>query len=43
MCEYGAKDTDDTRILWHKLKEHFDPKFNVAVWKGEKHACKTMW
>jgi hypothetical protein len=40
MCEYGAKDTDDTRILWHKLKEHFDPKFNVAVWKGEKHACK---
>lgn len=41
MCVYGAKDTEDTRILWHKLKEHFEPKMNMATWKGEKHACKA--
>lgn len=39
MCTYGAKDTDDTRILWHHLKEHFLPKFNVAKFIGEKIAC----
>tara|TARA_R110000868_G_scaffold102014_3_gene280898 strand:- start:1882 stop:2748 length:867 start_codon:yes stop_codon:yes gene_type:complete len=40
MCHYGAKDTEDTRILWNYLKSHFDPKFNVAKWKEEKHGCK---
>ena len=40
MCHYGAKDTEDTRILWNYLKAHFDPKFNVAKFMGEKHACK---
>lgn len=40
MCTYGAKDTDDTRILWKKLLPHFDPKFNAAKFNSLKHACK---
>lgn len=52
MCTYGAKDTEDTRILWNYLKDHFDPKFNHAVysklqkivivkdWKQPHHVCK---
>ena len=40
MCHYGAKDTGDTRILWNYLKAHFDPKFNMAKFNDEKHACK---
>lgn len=41
MCIYGAKDTEDTRTLWNYLSQHFDAKFNMAVFKGEAHACKT--
>jgi hypothetical protein len=40
MCHYGAKDTEDTRILWNYLKAHFDPKFNMAKFLEEKHGCK---
>lgn len=41
MCFYGAKDTEDTRILWNYLKNHFDAKFNMAIFLDEKHGCKT--
>lgn len=41
MCTYGAKDTEDTRVIWHYLKEHFEPRMNMATWKGEKHVCKA--
>lgn len=41
MCHYGAKDTEDTRVLWNYLKNHFDPKFNMAKFNDEKHACKN--
>lgn len=34
MLKYGKKDVEDTRFLWNKLVEHFDPKFNYGVWKG---------
>lgn len=40
MCNYGAKDTEDTRTIWKYCQAHFDPKFNRAKWVGEKHACK---
>lgn len=39
MCKYGAKDTADTRTLWNKLSQHFEPKFNVAVFNDAKNAC----
>lgn len=41
MCFYGAKDTEDTRILWNYLKNHFDAKFNMAIYLDKKHGCKT--
>lgn len=34
MCVYGLKDTEDTRALWYKLVEHFDPKFNMSTFSG---------
>ena len=40
MVAYGCKDVEDTTLLWAKLSEHFDPKFNCAKFKGEKHGCK---
>lgn len=39
MCMYGAKDTEDTRILWNHLSEHFQPKFNHAKFDGNSEAC----
>lgn len=41
MCFYGAKDTEDTRTIWKKVKPHFDHKFNMANFLDEKHACKS--
>lgn len=33
MIEYGKKDVEDTRILWYKLSEHFEPKLNMSTFK----------
>lgn len=41
MCTYGAKDTDDTRILWNYLVNHFEPKFNKALFMGHDIGCKS--
>ena len=40
MCHYCDKDVFDTRELWNKLKEHFDPKFNMATYYDKRKACK---
>ncbi len=40
MIKYGKKDVEDTRILWKKLSEHFDSKFNSARFQDLKVACK---
>lgn len=42
MIKYGKKDVADTRALWLQLEEHFEPKFNVGLWKhkGNYIACK---
>lgn len=40
MLKYGKKDIVDTRKLWNMLSSHFDTKFNMATFKGEKLACK---
>jgi hypothetical protein len=40
MVKYGKKDVEDTRALWNKLSEHFDPKFNMATFKGHNLICK---
>lgn len=40
MLKYGKKDVEDTRLLWDKLSQHFDPKFNCAAFVGERLACK---
>lgn len=42
MCFYGKKDTRDTRALWHKLKQHFEPKLNMATLQNSKPeiACR---
>lgn len=34
MLKYGKKDVEDTRLLWHKLSEHFDSKFNSNAYYG---------
>lgn len=39
MCTYGMKDTEDTRTLWNKLSEHFEPKFNMATFTNTRVAC----
>ncbi len=41
MCFYGKKDTFDTRAIWNKLKEHFNPKFNMATFNNLRLACKS--
>lgn len=40
MCKYGKKDVVDTRTIWNKLVEHFEPKFNVGTFLNRKLACK---
>lgn len=44
MCSYGIKDVEDTRALWDKLSEHFEPKYNMntvlGAAKGEQ-LCKN--
>lgn len=40
MCEYGAKDTDDTRKIWYYLVEHFEPKFNMSTYSKNGLSCK---
>lgn len=35
MIKYGKKDVEDTRTLWNKLVEHFDPKFNMSTFVGD--------
>ncbi len=35
MCDYGTKDTEDTRALWYKLSEHFDSKWNQSTFADE--------
>lgn len=42
MIKYGKKDVEDTRTIWNKLVQHFDPKFNYGVFKHGSHtsACK---
>jgi hypothetical protein len=42
MIKYGKKDVVDTRTLWFKLSEHFDSKWNQAVYQGNNLACKHM-
>lgn len=39
MIKYGKKDVVDTRTLWNKLVEHFDPKFNYAAFTQESEIC----
>lgn len=41
MCTYGAKDTEDTRTLWFHLEEHFEPRFNQALFQGHDIGCKA--
>lgn len=40
MLKYGKKDVEDTRALWNKLSEHFEPKFNMATFTNEALICK---
>lgn len=40
MIKYGKKDVVDTRTLWNKLSEHFEPRFNAATYYHECLACK---
>lgn len=35
MLKYGKKDVEDTRLLWNKLVEHFDPNFNMSTYVGD--------
>jgi hypothetical protein len=39
MIKYGKKDVEDTRTLWNKLSEHFEPKFNSATFYDKSLAC----
>lgn len=39
MIRYGKKDTADTRTLWNKLSQHFEPKLNMATFCNERLAC----
>lgn len=39
MLKYGKKDVVDTRTLWEKLSEHFEPKFNSATYYDKSLAC----
>jgi hypothetical protein len=40
MIKYGKKDVEDTRTLWNKLSQHFDSKWNQAIFQGDVLACK---
>lgn len=42
MIKYGKKDVEDTRGLWNKLKDHFEPKFNHATFSrvSDEIRCK---
>lgn len=40
MIKYCKKDITDTRTLWNKLSEHFDPKFNSSRFNENGIACK---
>lgn len=40
MIKYGKKDVVDTRALWNRLSEHFEPKFNMATYLNAKLVCK---
>lgn len=40
MIRYGKKDVVDTRTIWNRLAEHFEPKFNVATFNDLRFACK---
>ena len=40
MVKYGKKDVEDTRAVWNKLVEHFEPKFNYATFYDRMMACK---
>lgn len=42
MIKYGKKDVVDTRTLWNRLSEHFDSKWNQALFQGDSLACKHM-
>ncbi len=39
MIKYGKKDVEDTRALWHKMSEHFEPRFNHAAFDNNRLAC----
>lgn len=39
MIDYNKKDVEDTRTLWYKLSEHFDPRFNMSTFTEVK-CCK---
>ena len=41
MCEYGAKDTKDTMLIWEYLKTHFKPKLNRSLFSGHDIGCKS--
>ncbi len=41
MIRYGKKDVIDTRTIWNKLAQHFEPKFNVATFNDAKGVCKN--
>lgn len=40
MIKYGLKDVEDTRFLWNKLEEHFDPRWNQSTFEGGELICK---
>lgn len=33
MVKYGRKDVTDTRALWNRLCQHFEPKFNMSTFR----------
>lgn len=40
MIKYGKKDVVDTRALWERLQEHFEPRFNRATFDDKRLACR---
>lgn len=40
MIKYGKKDVEDTRFLWNKLQEHFEPKLNMATFLDIPQICR---
>ena len=39
MVKYGKKDVVDTRKLWNRLSQHFEPKFNMATFLDKPNSC----